>query len=302
MRASFDAFTDTRSIEIDYRVEESGYPFAWPTQFDVFINGEQQTAPATITTKKLQSYTLSYTLPESAPENNRLTVMFPPSVGFAITDIRLDDGSRSEPVELVKKMLAIGDSITAGSQCESPAATFAAQVSMAYDMELLNQGVGGSSFNDERVVVGDFKSFEPDVILFAWGINSLSTDRSYLSAEIPQNIAAMQAKFPAAEMIALTPIWRHRISEPDGDVELLDYIEFLQSVYDETPEITRIDCYDFVTHDASRYNPGDLLIHPNTLGHTEYGTNLIAAMEATGEFPLPAAVDWAARADEALAP
>jgi lysophospholipase L1-like esterase len=298
----FDAFTDTRNIEIDYLVEENSYPSGWPTRFDVLINGEQQTAPSTISTRKLNSYTLSYALPESAPENNRLTVMFPPSVGFAITDIRLDDGCLAEPVELTKKMLAIGDSITAGAQCESPAATFAAQVSMAYDMELLNQGVSGSSFNDERVVSGDFNGFEPDVILFAWGINSLSTDRSYLSAEIPQNIAAIQTKFPAAEILALTPIWRHRISEPDGDTELIDYIEFLQSVYDETPEITRVDCYDFVTHDASRYNNGDLLIHPNTLGHTEYGTNLVNAMVATGEFLLPAAVDWAARADAALAP
>lgn len=298
----FDAFTDTRSIEIDYRVEENGYPFGWPTRFDVFINGQQQTAPPTISTKKLQSYTLSYTLPESAPETNRLTVMFPPSVGFAITDIRLDAGSRAEPVELAQKMLAIGDSITAGSQCDSPAAVFSAQVSMAYNMELLNQGVGGSSFNDERVVAGDFNGFEPDLILFAWGINSLSTDRDYLSAEIPRNIAAIESKFPNAEIVALTPIWRHRISNPDEDELLLDYIEFLKSVYNDYPGITQIDCYEFVTHDPSRYNPGDLLIHPNTLGQTEYGTNLISAMQASGEFPLPDPVDWAAKAGEALVP
>lgn len=298
----FDAFTDTRSIEIDYLVEENGYPYGWLTQFDVFINGEKQTAPPTITTKKLNSYTLIYTLPESAPENNRLTVMFPPSVGFAITDIRLDPASQAEPVELSKKMLAIGDSITAGSQCDSPAATFAAQVSMAYDMELLNIGVGGSSFNDAYVVAGDFKGFTPDLILFAWGINSMFTDRAYLSAEIPLNITAMQAKFPAAKIVALTPVWRHVISAPEEDLLLLDYIEFLKSVYNDYPVITQFDCYDFVTHDASRYNFGDLLIHPNTLGHTEYGTNLINAMEAIGEFPLPAPVDWAVRAADALAP
>jgi len=298
----FDAFTDTRTIEIDYLVEENGFPYSWPTQFDVFINGEKQTAPPTIRTKKLKSYTWSYTLPESAPENNRLTVMFPPSVGFAITDIRLNEGSRSESVELPKKLLAIGDSITEGSQCDSPAATFTAQVSMAYDMELLNQGVGSSSFNSEIVVAGDFKGFTPDLILFAWGINSLSTDRNYLSTEIPKNITAIQAKFPDAKIIALTPIWRHRISAPEQDQLLLDYIEFLKSIYSNYPEITVIDCYDFVTHDASRYNRSDLLIHPNTLGHTEYGVNLIKAMEATGKFPLPSAVDWAERATEALVP
>ena len=298
----FDAFTDTRTIEIEYLVEENGFPYSWPTQFDVFVNGEKQTPPPTIRTKKLESYTFRYTLPESAPKNNRLTVMFPPSVGFAITDIRLDKGCRAEPVELAKKILAIGDSITAGAQCESPAATFAAQVSMAYDMELLNQGVGSSSFKHERVVAGDFKGYKPDLIMFAWGINSLSTDRAYLSAEIPKNITAIQAKFPDAKIIAMTPIWRHRISAPEQDQLLLDYIKFLKSIYNNYPEITVIDCYDFVTHDASRYNSSDLLIHPNTLGHTEYGMNLVKAMEATGEFPLPSAVDWAERATEALAP
>lgn len=299
----FDAFTDTRSIAIDYRVEENGFPAGWPTRFDVFINGEKQTAsPTTVTTQKLKSYTLNYTLPESAAANNRLTVMFPPSVGFAITDIRLDQGSRAEPVELPKKMLVIGDSITAGAQCESPAPTFAAQVSMAYNMELLNIGVGGSSFDYNKVVAGDFKGFEPDVILFAWGINSLFADQNSLSQEIPRNIAAIQTKFPAAKIVAMTPIWRHRISNPEEDQTELDYIEFLRSVYNDYSEITRIDCYDFVTHDASRYNSGDLLIHPNTLGQTEYGTNLINAMEATGEFPLPDPVDWAVLADEALAP
>ncbi|MGE4489832.1 MAG: GDSL-type esterase/lipase family protein [Kiritimatiellales bacterium] len=297
----FDAFTDTRSIAIDYRVEENGFPAGWPTQFDVFINGKKQTAPPTVTTQKLKSYTLNYTLPESAAANNRLTVMFPPSVGLAITDIRLDKGSRAKPVELPKKLLVIGDSITAGAQCESPAATFAAQVSMAYNMELLNIGVGGSSFDYNKVVAGDFKGFEPDVILFAWGINSLFADRNSLSQEIPRNIAAIQTKFPAAKIVAMTPIWRHRISNPDEDQTELDYIEFLKTVYNDYSEITRIDCYDFVTHDASRYNPGDLLIHPNTLGQTEYGTNLISALEATGEFPLPDPVDWAALADEALA-
>ena len=300
----FDAYTNSKTFSMDYTVHENDYASGWPTQFDVFINGVQQAQPV-VTTKKLHSYSLKYSVPQETPVNYRLTVMFPSGVATAITDVGLDAGSVAFPVVKSKKILMLGDSITQGSQCESPAAVYANQVAMKYNMQLLNQAVSGSSFSSNRVVSGDYRGFVPDVVILSWGTNNYaggggnaSHILTNLGVEVPKNIEAIKLKFSNAKIIAITPIWR---SDESGiNFSLKDFIGKLKEVYSYSPEIRVLDGYNYVPHEKNYYNGGDLKLHPNSLGHIEYGKSLLIDLKAIEDLSMPDAVDWVSNANNAV--
>ena len=291
----FDAYTNSRTIKIDYIVQENDYASGWPTQFDVFIDNVKQ-ENITITTKKLKSYSFAYTSPQTKKPHYRLTIMFPSGVDMAITDIKLDGDSIVKSVNKPIKLLALGDSITQGAQCQSAASVYANQVALKYNMQLLNHSVSGTSFSFNKVVAGDYKGFVPDYVMLAWGTNSYAggvgdKDKvlSNLDIEVPKNVDAIKTAFPNVKIIAITPVWRS--DEAGNNFSLQDVINKLNAIYAKYPEITVLSGYNYVPHDNSYYNSGNLKIHPNTAGHIEYGTNLIRDLVSTINMTIAVKVD-----------
>lgn len=309
-----DMLTDSRTLEIDYKVIDSGFGRTWPTVFDVYLNGENQFvngnpqadqgAPGIRTTKQ-GTYTFRYELPAGAPEANRITVAFPDNVALALRDVRMDADSRAVAVDKDKKLLVLGDSISAGAECFDPYSTYFQQVAMTYGLDMLNQAVSGTSFKPDCIIPGEYGGFTPDYVIMAYGTNTFAggygdktTTLASLETDVPGCIAAIEEKFPEAKIIALTPILRSDENGPNFTLQ--DVISKIKEIYARYPEISVIDCHEFVPNEAEYFSQPTFFLHPNTLGHVEYGKNLIAAIDAANLIPRPETVDWPAEAKAKL--
>ncbi|MBE6871555.1 MAG: hypothetical protein E7491_06330 [Ruminococcaceae bacterium] len=288
-----DMFTNTRNISISYKVMESGYPSGWTAGFDVLLNGVKQNVEYTRVVKN-NTYTFTYTLPENAAENNRLTVYFPPTILAALSDIKIDDGAKYVAVPKAGQMICIGDSITEGSGCISGASVYINHVARAYNLELLNQAVSGWSFSRLNIM-GEYEGWSPKYVFIGNGTNNFaggvaSKDAAYKEIEdgIVTVVEAIHKIFPEAKIIGLTPIHRHDAA--GVNYSLKDVANKMKEVYARYSDVTVIDCYDFC--------PDEDEIHPSSAGHDTYGQNLLNAVKSI--IGATDTTDWQKAADEAL--
>jgi hypothetical protein len=299
---TLDTYTNSRSVSLDYKVLDSDYASGWTTIFDVYINGVQQTV-GTITTKKGENYTFTFNLPSNAPANNKVTVYFPSGVNLAIQDLRFDKNSVQYPVACGKNLLVFGDSISAGAECFSPAAIYTTAVAIKYNLNQINQAVGGTSFDKSKIAAGNYNGFVPNYIILSYGTNNFAggsqpqSALDNLDAEVRANIAAIKAQFPAAKIIAITPIYRN--DENNGNTfKLIDVINKLKAIYSAYPDITVIDAHSFVPTGVAYFSSSALLLHPNTIGHQEYSKNLLPwLVPIMGVEPM---IDWKANANSII--
>ncbi len=98
----------------------------------------------------------------------RVTIYLPYNICLALQSVEIIDGE-VEPVtgSIRKKLICLGDSITQGMDAYYPSSTFPVQLARFFEMDLLNQGVGGYIFNarslDEEI------SYKPDLVTVAYG-------------------------------------------------------------------------------------------------------------------------------------
>lgn len=295
----FDMYTTTRKIGIEYEITDLPAP-DWQTQFGFTVNGKNLPVNGRLT-RKNRVYYDEFVLPASAPKYNRITLTFPFSAAMAVKRVTYDFGAKFKAPLKKKKILFLGDSITEGSECFDPAAVYVSQVCRAYDCYGLDQAVSGRTFNDYNIL-GDYP-FSPDYVFIANGTNSFcggTGDKTAVFKELDSLMTLVineaKSRFPSAKIIALLPIWRS--DEKGVNFSLDETSEMIESVYGRYPEISVIDCRDFVPEDASYFSNSELALHPNSAGHRIYGKRLLQALKnIMGE---PKLRDETAEAERAL--
>ena len=204
-------------------------------------------------------------------------IVFPWSVSLGLSSLELENASFIEPVKKSKKMLIYGDSITHGSSSLFPSQTYAALLAQWLDAEATNKAVGSEFYYPELARIKQTTS--PDYITVAYGINDwYHLSRDEFTDRCRRFWAAMCENYPNAKKFALTPIYYIAIAQcgerPFGPLE--DVAKLIRQITAELPNITVIDCMDFVSRDSADF--GDLTVHPNHIGFRKYFESLKKAM------------------------
>ena len=277
---AIDVYTNAREIALEYEVTD--IPCGnWELQFGYYVNGERIIRDIKLVDKD-KIYKDVFALPHDSPMYNRVTIFFPYSVACALRKITYTDGAGFKPATKNGWMYFYGDSITEGSECFNASSVYVTQVCMAYNYNCLDQAISGRSFNSYNVKGGYFH--QPDYVFIANGTNHFCAgmgEKDKVFSDLEENMEivlnSVKKEFSNAKIIALLPIWR---SDEDGqNFSLKQTVEKMKEIYARYPEVSVIDCHDFVPFDYDYFSSTELAIHPNSKGHDEYAKNLLKALE-----------------------
>ena len=244
---------------------------------DVFVNGEKRF--------ELRGDVADYTNGHAVLEGSyalgsgkkKVCIYFPWSVSSEIISVELDNGATVAPVTYKRKILIFGDSITQGYDATFPSESYASMLTDALDAKSCNKGIGGEIFRPELATLPD--PYSPDVITVAYGTNDWSgADKQTFDKNSELFFANLSALYPNAKIFALAPTWRGKLDQRTSAVGEFSYVaEKLSAIADSLPNVTFINCIDFIPHSPEMFSPD--ILHPNSLGFEHYGKNLIQTIK-----------------------
>ena len=216
----------------------------------------------------------SWTLPEG---EKKICIYFPWSVRSTIKSITLDDGASFTPVAKSHKMIIFGDSITHGYDASSPELSYASKLADALDAYAINKGIGGEIFRPELASLKD--NIDPEYITVAYGTNDwCAFTYEEFTKRCKEFYENLSKNYPNAKIFALTPIWRKQIVNPAKAGEFCVIGEHIKKVASELPNVTVIDCLEFVPADLACFSPDG--VHPNDKGFDFYANGVIEKIKS----------------------
>ncbi len=185
----------------------------------------------------------SYTLGEG---EKRICIYMPWSYATEIVSIELDDGASVIPVERPRKMLMFGDSITHGYDASHPSASYASRLADALGFEAVNKGIGGECLRPALAALND--GFTPDIITVAYGTNDWKChdSREEFDRKCESFYKNLREQYPSSKIFALAPIWRGNCDIITNVGEFEYIAKKTKSVAEALPDVTFINCFDFV--------------------------------------------------------
>ncbi len=238
---------------------------------DVAVNG--QTVHSIYSDSLPETGVLSCKIP-AQNEAVRVTVYLPNVGKVKIKDVILPDDFA--PWKRPRKLLALGDSITQGAWSVHPRNTYVNRLADAIDAEVLNQGICGDYFTPGRI--DQDLPFCPDLITVAYGTNDWSIGA--LLVDAPRcYLQRLTQTYPNTPIFLLLPVWRTDAQKTPGGLTLAQGAAVIADLAKGYENITVIDCYDFIPHDAQLF--WDQQVHPNDEGFGHYAKRLIDVIAPT---------------------
>lgn len=202
-------------------------------------------------------------------------IYMPWSVCAELISLELDNGATLEPVSHKIKILMFGDSITHGYDAKYPSEAYSSLITDALDAEGLNKGIGADKFN--APIGGMAESYVPDIITVAYGTNDWSGgNRERFERESRGFYTNLSKTYPDSKIFALAPIWRGNWEKVTGVGKFEDVEKTFSDIAKDIPNMTVINCIDFVPHSAEMFSPD--VLHPNSLGFSHYAKGLVKAI------------------------
>lgn len=264
-----DVYTNSNYIKFNYYV--SGMARNW-LFFDVFVNDVLLEHIGTDEVQDMQGE-FCYQIPKGK-DMNRVTIYMPHIMEVSLSDITFSDGAIVDVTQRYQKnILCLGDSITQGMDSKYPSITYPTIVSNFLKMNLLNQGVGGYFF-DEKVIDEEL-SFVPDLITVSYGTNDWCKYECYddFYRETEKFLKKLVNTYQNTLIFVISPIWRAdcNVEKPMGEFEGIS--KGLKHICHQFQNLSYINGMELVPNISSFYYDGQ--IHPNELGFSQYGLNLI---------------------------
>lgn len=198
-------------------------------------------------------------------------IAFPWSVSLGLKALTLENATFLEPVKKDKKLLIYGDSITQGACSLFPSQTYATLLAQWLDAEAISKAVGSEFYYPELAQIK--QQISPDYITVSYGCNDwYHLTQEDFSDRCRRFWAAICRNYPNAKKFALTPIYYLADCGERPFGPLSDVAKLIRQITAEFPDITVIDCMDFVSRDTADF--GDLYVHPNHKGFQMYFNNL----------------------------
>lgn len=208
---------------------------------------------------------IEFIIPE-ADDFVHVAVYFPLRASLKIKNVVFPDDAQCVKKNL--KILTLGDSITAGAVCKHANHCYVNILADKLNAELLNQGVGGARFFPDFL---EKLPFCPDIVTVAYGVNDFID--GVLFTEIPNIFyEKLYSLYKEKKIIVLLPIW-YGLENANNKKTLEQGRKYIKEIAEQYPNISVIDCKEFVPHLAEFYWDSESL-HPNDLGFLYYGNNL----------------------------
>lgn len=278
--------TDSQKLNLDVTVSSASSRSYF--SIDVFVDGKMIGSIDNLTDDMPQDYT-EVVLPlgdfsksfDLGAGMKKVCVYLPWSACAVIRKMELDQGAQIVPVKPKHKLLAYGDSITQGYDAKHPSNKYITRLAEALDAEEYNKAIGGEEFYPPMADAEDGAA--PDYIVVAYGTNDWShSTREQLTERCTAFYAILSAKYPKANIIAMTPIWRAdwQMEKPVGPFHDVEGI--IRKAVKDLKNATVVRCFDMIPKDVNLF--ADLRLHPNDTGFDHYFQNLYqAASEAIAD-------------------
>lgn len=206
----------------------------------------------------------------------RVRIVFPWSVSSKLIALEVDDKAEILLVEKTRKMLMFGDSITQGYDAMQPENAYAVQIATRFQAEAIDKGIGGERFRPMLASLKD--DMEPDLITVAYGTNDWSkSTKEEFEMSCKGFYTNLSNTYPDVKIYAMAPVWRTSINDKKQIGEPLSFVvQYLNKVAEEIPNMTVIDCIDFIPHELENFQTDGL--HPIDKGFEHYVNNLWSAI------------------------
>ena len=202
-------------------------------------------------------------------EECRVTVVLPAHGNGVISYLEIADGATFYPHRFDRKLLFIGDSITQGWNADLDGFSFAYRLSFFYNADSVIQGTGGAFFHEDSF---DSFDFAPDTVIVALGTNDFGHYATVEEMVMHANahLALLAKQYAGVPLYYISPIWRANQQSRMGS--FADARKALAEAAQKNG-FTHVDGFSLVPPHAAFYTED--LLHPNTLGFTQYAENLI---------------------------
>lgn len=206
-----------------------------------------------------------------------IAIYLPWSVQISLLSLSIDEGASLTPIKRPYKMIAFGDSITHGYDAQNPSFSYASRLADALCADAVNKGIGGEVFFPTLAELRD--DLEPDIITVAYGTNDWAwNNNERFEKNSVLFYERLSKNYPNARIFALAPIWREACTQVQSHTgEFRSIAMRIKNIVSELPNVTFIDCFDFVPHEQSNF-VSDIL-HPNDKGSGHYAYNLYAEIK-----------------------
>lgn len=203
----------------------------------------------------------------------RFCIWLPHCAEARLGTFEVEDGCRLEPLPMpAKTWLVLGDSISQGMTCTTPAKAVSALLAHRLGCELRNTAVGGERM---QAFIGEqTRGIPADAVTIAFGTNdfNMAVGAETFAENARRLLDALLAGRPDFPVGLITPIpWAGR-TEPNGKGEPLDaYRQALRAVAPDYPSVRLIEGADVLPDDAEFFVDR---VHPNDRGMARYAETL----------------------------
>ena len=274
---SLEMFTNARRIRLLFSILARDRDWSF---FDLFINNVFFDSRSSHSHNGVLN-TVEFEFTEKqGQDQQKVTIYLPYNIYLALQSVEIIDGE-AEPVSgyIRKKLLCLGDSITQGMDANYPSNTFPVQLARFFEMDLLNQGVGGYIFNarslDEQI------SYKPDVVTVAYGTNDWGTysEHKKFMRECSLYMERLTDIFSEAKIFVITPLWRADSDQPWPMGLFSTLHETISSVCSAHPQITVLPGLNMMPNISRYFTDG---LHPTDEGYGHYSISLIKSLVDNG--------------------
>lgn len=188
----------------------------------------------------------------------------------------IEIGDYSPVSEKPKKLLIFGDSIAQGLMVRCSSLGWASIIERFYGVELLNQSVGGDTF--DYTAPDPALAFKPDAIIVALGTNDavFYTDGGEITANIEAYFNRLAEIYPNTPVTLITPPYQLCLEERTSVFELVKLITRELYRQGEARGMKVVNGFELVAHDPLFFTDQ---AHPNDLGASQYAINLINSIK-----------------------
>jgi lysophospholipase L1-like esterase len=274
---------DAEAIEVDVQTDDL-LGLATPAdhgEFTVYVAGQRRGAAPVAAGSRT---TARIDLPErdpDAPVEIHLPERYEPRI-FGVRAL----GGAAEPLDLSKRWVAYGDSITQGWTSTDPGAAWAATTARSTGFDLLNLGFAGAA-RGELPLAAHLAATPADVISLAWGTNcwaQIEMDVPYIRELMRLFLGMVRRGHPDTPILVITPVIRPAAEETGNGsgatlaelrLGLEDAVHAFQGQHGDA-QLHLLPGADLIT--ADQLDPDG--IHPNDAGHAAIGAAAAAALTA----------------------
>ena len=241
---------------------------------DVFVDGNIcGTLNGTLNSTDAIIVSKEFALGEKG-KSKTVRIHLPWSCSSDIIELSLNDGAYIKPIKKSYRILCFGDSITQGYDAESASGSYASKLTLNFDAETRNKGIGGEIFRPELAKLKD-SDFTPDIITVAYGTNDWATEvpKNAFCDRINAFFDALAKNYPFAKIFAISPIWRADWQDIHTLGSFSCVKEELSTVAKKYQNVALIDGFEFVPQKCELFS--DKYLHPNEDGFSYYANSLI---------------------------